>query len=126
VTRVLVIDDDEGVRFVLQRILEHDGFDVETAEDGEQGVIAARERLPQIIILDLMMPHVDGFQALEQLAEDERTVSIPVIVLTARAESSMRDRCMEAGAEVVMTKPFEPTSLAEQIARILAARPASV
>jgi CheY-like chemotaxis protein len=118
-TRVLVIDDDPAVRLVLQRNLEHAGFEVRTAEDGSGGIAAARSGAPDIIVLDLLMPDGDGFHVLDQLGRDPATATLPVIVLTAITEPGMKERCREAGAAHVMTKPFDPDALASEIQRIV-------
>lgn len=122
-TRVLVIDDDPGVRLVLQKNLEHAGFEVLIAEDGPRGLEAARLRAPDIIVLDLMMPHVDGFEVLRDLRLHATTSTLPVIVLTALTDPVVKERCRHAGADLVMTKPFEPGALASEITRILDLQP---
>jgi DNA-binding response OmpR family regulator len=119
VARVLVIDDDPAVRLVLQRNLEHAGFDVMTAEEGLGGLAAALAEAPDVVVLDLMMPNVDGFVVLDALRRDPRTSAMPVIVLTAVTAPGMKERCEEAGASLVMTKPFEPSKLAAGINAIL-------
>jgi DNA-binding response OmpR family regulator len=123
--RVLVIDDDASIRLVLQRNLEYAGFEVLTAEDGATGIEAVRQNLPDVVILDLMMPQIDGYDVLEALRGDARTSEVPVLVLTALTSLAVKERCHRAGATLVMTKPFEPTSLASQIEGILEARQGS-
>jgi two-component system chemotaxis response regulator CheY len=119
-THVLVIDDDDAVRWVLQRNLEHAGFDVTTAVNGLDGVASIDDRAPDVVVLDLMMPVMDGFGVLEALQRDVRTARIPVVVLTAMAAPDMRARCEQAGARRVLTKPFEPSTLAAEINDVLA------
>lgn len=119
-TRVLVIDDDDAVRWVLQRNLEHAGFEVATAENGLEGLASIDDHPPDIVVLDLMMPVMDGFGVLEALQRNDRTPLIPVVVLTAMAAPDMRERCERAGARRVMTKPFEPSALAAEINDVLA------
>ena len=122
-TRVLVIDDDAGVRLILRKNLQHAGFDVETAEGAQEGLERARDWGPDVIVLDLMMPHIDGFEVLHRLSGEGGTV-VPVIVLTAMSGADVKERCLRAGARLVMTKPFEPHTLAAEIERLLApARP---
>ena len=118
--RVLVIDDDPGIRVVLQRNLEHASFEVITAEDGPSGLTAARDQVPDVIVLDLLLPYADGFEVLRQLARDAATSALPVIVLTALTGPEVKDQCRKAGARYVMTKPFDPNALAAQIRLILA------
>jgi len=118
-TRVLVIDDDAGVRLILRKNLQHAGFEVETSEGAQQGLELSRDWRPDVIVLDLMMPHIDGFEVLDHLARDGQTV-IPVIVLTAMTAPDVKERCIRAGASLVMTKPFEPHTLASEIERLIA------
>ena len=118
-TRVLVIDDDAGVRLILRTNLQHAGFEVITAEDATHGLALSRGWRPDVIVLDLMMPHVDGFQMLDLLARDGGDVA-PVIVLTAMTAPDVKERCLMAGASLVISKPFEPHALALEIERIVA------
>src|SRR3712207_4352492 len=89
-TRVLVVDDEAPIRLLCRVNLEAEGMEVLEAADGVEGVEAARERHPDVILLDVMMPGMDGWQVAERLVEDEATTHIPLIFLTARAE--LRDR----------------------------------
>ena len=118
--RVLVIDDDDAVRWVLQRNLEHAGFEVATAEHGLEGLAMINQQPPDVVVLDLMMPVMDGFGVLDALRTDVTTAGIPVVVLTAMAAPDMQQRCEQAGASRVMTKPFEPSKLAAEINAVLA------
>ena len=120
-TRVLVIDDEPAVRLLLQRNLEFAGFEVETAEDGAQGLLAVRRGLVDVVVLDLMMPQVDGFEVLAELSAPGGAVPPPVIILTALSDPSVKARCYEAGASSVMTKPFDPFALTAEITRLAAA-----
>jgi DNA-binding response OmpR family regulator len=121
-TRVLVIDDEPAVRFLLQRNLEFAGFEVVTAEDGAAGLDEVRGGAVQVVVLDLMMPNVDGFAVLADLMAQGWQGDPPVIVLTALSDHSVKTRCYEAGAAVVMTKPFDPSQLAAEVARLAASR----
>ncbi len=118
-TRVLVIDDDAGVRLILQRNLQHSGFEVIATEGALHGLELVRARKPDVVVLDLMLPQVDGFEVLGDLSRDSQT-DVPVIVLTALTAPEIKEQCLRAGASLVMTKPFEPRMLAFEIDRILA------
>jgi DNA-binding response OmpR family regulator len=121
--RVLVIDDDPGIRLVLRKSLEFSGYEVVTAADGESGLNAVRAADPDVIVLDLMMPHTDGFDVLASLTPDgSRDAMPPVIVLTALSEASVKSRCYDAGATSVMTKPFDASALAIEVRRVAALR----
>ncbi len=120
-TRVLVIDDEPAVRLLLQRNLEFANFEVETAEDGARGLLAVRRGLVDVVVLDLMMPQVDGFEVLAELSAPGSAVPPPVIILTALSDPSVKARCYEAGASSVMTKPFDPFALTAEITRLVGA-----
>jgi CheY-like chemotaxis protein len=121
VARVLVIDDEPDVRWVLRLSLEHAGHEVILAEDGLRGVALAQRQRPDAIVLDLMMPVMDGYGVLEALGRDERTSRLPVLVLTARALPDEAERVTRAGARWFMSKPFEPTDLASTVEGMIAA-----
>jgi DNA-binding response OmpR family regulator len=119
-TRALVIDDEPAIRLLCRVNLEADGIAVSEALDGPSGVAAARADHPDVIILDVMMPGLDGWHVAEQLLDDERTSVIPIIFLTARAELRDRVRGLDAGGVDYLTKPFNPVDLAPLIRELLA------
>ncbi|MGZ4132120.1 MAG: response regulator [Actinomycetota bacterium] len=119
--RVLVIDDEPSIRHILRFSLEAHGYEVIVAEDGQRGVAMARRQHPDVIVLDLMMPVMDGHMVLDALRSDERTEGVPTVVLTALVQEGTRDRCTEQGAAVVMTKPFDPGDVVRQVDAIVAA-----
>lgn len=118
--RVLVIDDEPDVRWLIRMSLERAGHEVLDAEDGLRGVALAMKQHPDVIVLDLMMPVMDGYTVLDELAKDARTAGIPVLVLSARAIPAEAKRATEAGARRFLEKPFDPDVLAEELAEILA------
>jgi CheY-like chemotaxis protein len=117
--RVLVIDDEPDVRWVVRLSLERAGHEVIMADDGLRGVAMAQRQHPDAIVLDLMMPVMDGYGVLDALAQDERTQQVPVLVLTAKALPEEQNRVTEAGAVRFMTKPFEPEDLTAALDGIL-------
>jgi CheY-like chemotaxis protein len=117
--RVLVIDDEPDVRWVLRISLESAGHEVLVAEDGLRGVAMAQKQRVDAIVLDLMMPVMDGYGVLEALDRDERTRHLPVLVLTAKALPEEQSRAADAGASRFITKPFEPEDLASELERML-------
>ena len=117
--RVLVIDDEADVRLLYRVNLRHAGFEVLEADDGERGIAAALEHLPDVVVLDLMMPRVDGFDVLRALRTHPDASEMPVLVLTADSRSDHHRRCYELGADDVMTKPFLPDALMRGLARML-------
>ena len=118
--RVLVIDDEAPIRLLCRVNLEAAKIDVSEAEDGKSGLEAARAEQPDVILLDVMMPGLDGWQVFEQLLQDEATKKIPIVFLTARAELRDQARGLELGGIDYVTKPFNPLHLAPLIEDLLA------
>jgi DNA-binding response OmpR family regulator len=117
---VLVIDDEAPIRLLCRVNLEAAGIDVSEAEDGHSGLEAARKERPDVILLDVMMPGMDGWQVFEALVQDERTSEIPIVFLTARAELRDQARGLELGGVDYVTKPFNPLNLAPLVEDLLA------
>jgi DNA-binding response OmpR family regulator len=118
-TKVLVIDDKAPIRLLCRVNLEAEGMTVIEARDGPSGVDSARLEGPDVILLDVMLPGLDGWRVAEQLLDDERTASIPIIFLTAKAELRDRARGLDIGGIDYITKPFNPTELAPLVERLL-------
>jgi two-component system, OmpR family, alkaline phosphatase synthesis response regulator PhoP len=118
-TRVLVIDDEAPIRLLCRVNLEAEGMGVIEAADGPSGLEQARDEHPDVILLDVMMPGLDGWKVAEQLLEDERTSSIPIIFLTARAEFRDRAKGLDIGGIDYVTKPFNPLDLAPLVRDLL-------
>lgn len=121
---VLVVDDYEDSRAMCTEYLEFHGFRVSSAGDGPEAVRKAIADPPDLIIMDLSLPTLDGWGAIEQLQQAETTAAIPVVVLTGHALAGMRERAEATGCAGFMTKPCLPGDLLEEIQRVLAlARP---
>ena len=118
-TRVLVIDDEAPIRLLCRVNLEAEGMEVLEAPDGPKGLEQARAAEPDVILLDVMMPGLDGWQVAEQLLEDDKTRSIPIVFLTARAEFRDRARGLDLGGIDYVTKPFNPLELAPLVEDML-------
>jgi len=118
-TKVLVIDDKAPIRLLCRVNLEAEGMIVVEAGDGLDGVEKARVEEPDVILLDVMLPGLDGWRVAERLLEDERTRSIPIIFLTAKAEFRDRARGLDIGGVDYVTKPFNPTELAPLVEGLL-------
>jgi CheY-like chemotaxis protein len=121
--RVLVIDDEPDVLLLCRVNLQHAGHEVVEAQDGADGLTLAQETAPDVIVLDLMLPAVDGYEVLHQLREDVRTRDVPVLVLTAKVQLEDRLRCWQDGAAEFVTKPFSPELLTETLDRLIAMTP---
>ena len=111
-TRVLVIDDESPIRLLCRVNLEAEGMVVLEAADGPSGLEKARAQRPDVILLDVMMPGLDGWRVAEELLDDDRTSAIPIVFLTARAELRDRARGIDLGGVDYVTKPFNPVELA--------------
>jgi DNA-binding response OmpR family regulator len=120
VTRVLVIDDEAPIRLLCRVNLEAEGMEVLEANDGPSGLEEARREKPDVILLDVMMPALDGWRVAEQLLDDRATEDIPIIFLTARAEFRDRARGLDIGGVDYVTKPFNPLELASLVRALLA------
>jgi two-component system alkaline phosphatase synthesis response regulator PhoP len=118
-TTVLVIDDEAPIRLLCRVNLEAEGMTVLEAGDGPSGLERAREERPDIVLLDVMMPGLDGWGVAEQLLEDAETAEIPIIFLTARAEFRDRARGLDIGGIDYITKPFNPVELAPLVRDLL-------
>jgi len=117
--RILYIEDNEDNIYMLTRRLKRQGFEVLVARDGEQGVAMARSEQPDLILMDLNMPIMDGWEATRQLKGASETEAIPVIALSAHAMTGDRERAIEAGCTDYHTKPVELDKLLELIERLL-------
>jgi DNA-binding response OmpR family regulator len=117
--RVLVIDDEAPIRLLCRVNLEAEGIEVLEAADGKSGLDLARAEHPDVVLLDVMMPGLDGWRVAEELLEDEETRGIPIIFLTARAEFRDRARGLDIGGVDYVTKPFNPLELAPLVRDLL-------
>ncbi len=109
--RVLLVEDEKNIILGVRTCLDAVGYDVEIVEDGEEALNAVQREHPDLILLDLLMPKVDGFEVLKVLKGKDDTRKIPIIVLTAKAEEEDKQRAMDLGADSYMTKPFKPQEL---------------
>ena len=116
---MLVIDDEAPIRLLCRVNLEAERMEVLEAADGPSGLEKARAEIPDVILLDVMMPGLDGWRVAEELLEDDRTRGIPIIFLTARAEFRDRARGLDIGGVDYVTKPFNPLDLAPLVRELL-------
>jgi len=117
--RILVADDDADIRLLVVMRLQHSGHDVTGVGDGRAAVDACRDGDQDLVVLDLMMPGMDGLAACRELRADPTTAKTPVILLTARAQASDVEAGMAAGADDYVTKPFSPRELAQRVDLLL-------
>lgn len=116
---ILLVEDHEDNRIVYSTILQHFGYRVLLAGDGAEGVRLAREDHPDLILMDVSIPVMDGWEATRTLKADPATAMIPVIALTAHALQSDRDRAVEVGCDGYLAKPVEPRRVLEEVQRFL-------
>ena len=116
---ILLVDDEEHLLKINEIRLKASGYEVETANDGEKALNKARTINPDIIILDVMLPKLDGYKICQMLKFDETFSHIPIILLTARAQESDKAIGLQTGADVFMTKPFDSAELLANIKRLV-------
>jgi DNA-binding response OmpR family regulator len=109
--RILVADDDPVILRLIEINLSLEGFDVQLAEGGEEAIEKARDEQPDLILLDVMMPGVTGWEAAKRLKDDPETTDIPIVFLSARTQEEDRRRGEELGVAAYVTKPFDPGEL---------------
>ncbi|HEV3455239.1 MAG TPA: response regulator [Thermoanaerobaculia bacterium] len=123
--KILVVDDEEDVLEVLRLVLAKNGYEVLTATSGMDGLTRAQSELPNLIVLDIMMHQMDGWEVLKLFKLDERTSGIPVVILSARVEPKDKIRGLQEGAIDYVTKPFAVRDILTKIAAILDQSPAA-
>lgn len=117
--RILLVEDNEMNQDMLRRRLERRGHEVLIAPDGEVGVQLGREAMPDLILMDISLPVLDGWEATRRLKGDPATAGIPILALTAHALTTDREKCFEAGANDYDTKPIDFPRLLDKIARLI-------
>jgi DNA-binding response OmpR family regulator len=117
--KILIVDDEEKLSALVGTFLEKKGYSAVTAKSGKQGIRAARYRIPDLILLDINMPKMDGFAVLEQLKADPKTMSIPVIMLTGREDDESKLKAASLYSEHYITKPFDLEELDGKISQLL-------
>ena len=121
-SRILYIEDHPAQRDIMAQMLELSGYEVIVASDGLEGVDQARSWGPDLILMDLRMPRMDGFEAIRELRKDPITAAIPIIAISAWASAKHKERAVEAGANEHFTKPVDISRLLETINRFLKER----
>ena len=117
--KILIVDDERYILHILDFSLGAEGYEVITAGDGEQAVERSRSDKPDLIVMDIMMPKMDGFEACKVIKADPDTRNIPVIMLTAKGREVDKKRGLDAGADEYLTKPFSPAKLIERVQVVL-------
>ena len=123
--RILIVDDSPSQLMGIRRIVEKLGHDALTAEDGAAGVDAAKREIPDLILMDVVMPNLNGFQATRSITREPTTKHIPVILVTTKDQDTDRVWGMRQGAKAYITKPFSESELSELIAQYLGGGPSA-
>ncbi len=117
--RVLVVDDEPNILLSLEFLMQQAGFEVTTAEDAEQAQVLISQQVPDLILLDISLPGMSGFDLLEELRADEATRSLPVVMLTAHGREVEKEKGMALGASDYITKPFSTRELVSRVQALL-------
>ena len=120
--KILAVDDEKHILRLVQINLEKAGYEVVTGTNGREAVEKVRSEKPELVVMDVMMPEMDGFEALKQLKADPETANIPVIMLTAKAQDADVFHGWQSGADLYLTKPFNPMELLTFVKRIFDAK----
>lgn len=121
--KVLVVDDEPNILLSLEFLMQRAGFEVMTAEDGENALERVAEDMPDILLLDISLPGISGFDVLEQLRRDPAHARLPIIMLTAHGREVEREKGMALGADDYITKPFSTQTLVEKVQALLPEAP---
>lgn len=120
--KALVLEDDDGVRVLVKRLLESDGFTVTAVADGLQGLLELEKALPDVILCDIMMPNLDGMTFTKAIKRHAGTRSVPVIFLTAKTDTRTVAEGITAGAKFYLTKPFSHAELLQKVRKAIGAK----
>ena len=120
--KILAVDDEKHILRLVQINLEKAGYEVVTGSNGREAIEKVRSEKPELVVMDVMMPEMDGFEALKQLKSDPETADIPVIMLTAKAQDADVFHGWQSGADLYLTKPFNPMELLTFVKRIFDAK----
>lgn len=118
--QILIVDDSPTEIHVLTTILEKLGHSIQTASNGEEGIVRAKEVKPDLILMDVVMPGMNGFQATRQISKDEETAHIPIIIVTTKDQETDRVWGLRQGAKDYLTKPVDEATLVEKVNALLA------
>ena len=117
--RILIVEDNLDLTYILLRLVENAGYDSILAVNGQEAVDMAASQQPDLILMDIMMPVMDGIEATRQIRQNPKTSSIPVIAVTAMSSVRDKERCLENGCNDYMSKPFTPSQLTAKIQQVL-------
>ena len=122
---ILIIDDNPDTLEILRLVFQGEGYTVETASDGETGLEKAMEGKAGIVLLDMMLPKMNGIELCRRLKEDEATRRVPIIIITAKSDFEARQGAIASGADAYLLKPFDPIEMVERVKKMLENRPSA-
>ncbi|MCC5857983.1 MAG: response regulator [Ectothiorhodospiraceae bacterium] len=117
--RILIVDDEPNIVLSLEFLMKKAGYEVATAEDGEQALEAIRERAPDLVLLDVMMPRKDGFQVCQSIREQEAYKDLRIVMLTAKGRDLEQEKGLSLGADDYITKPFSTQDVVNKVRQLL-------
>jgi len=120
--RILIVDDEPNIVLALELLMKKEGYEVHTVDDGERAVQAAKELRPDLILLDIMMPKMDGYEVCQKIRSDTLLKDVSIIMLTAKGREVEREKGMALGADHYITKPFSTRQVVMKVKEIMAAR----
>ena len=124
--RILVVEDDPSAQRLIGYTLEREGYQVLVASNGMEGLKKAREEDPELLVLDVMLPGLDGFELCHRLRADPQTAALPILMMSAKAQESHISTGMRVGADDYLTKPADPSEIVRRVANLLAKRGAAL
>ena len=120
--RILIVDDEPNIVLALELLMKKEGYEVHTVDDGDRAVQAAKELRPDLILLDIMMPKMDGYEVCQRIRSDALLKDVSIIMLTAKGREVEREKGLALGADHYITKPFSTRQVVMKVKEILAAR----
>lgn len=123
--RILIADDEPNIVLALEFLMKKEGYEVETASDGEQALLAIGRTHPDLVLLDIMMPNLDGYEVCQRMRSDPSLRDIVVIMLTAKGREVEREKGLALGADVYITKPFSTREVVQKVREVLGSHPGS-
>jgi len=120
--RILIVDDEPNIVLALELLMKKEGYEVHTVDDGERAVQAAKDLRPDLILLDIMMPRMDGYEVCQRLRSDALLKDVRIIMLTAKGREVEREKGLALGADLYITKPFSTRQVVMKVKEILAAK----
>ena len=118
-TKILVVDDEPNILLSLEFLMQQAGFEVTTADNGQSALAQADRETPDLVLLDISLPDISGFEVLERLREESRFARLPIIMLTAHGREVEREKGLALGADDYITKPFSTQALVEKVTRLV-------